>query len=99
EDEVSLIDKDILAEKETTLVVLTPAIPAGHKQWNYLRENGYTILKRSQVLGIITANHFTIAVAGTHGKTTTSSMVAWFLHAAGINCTAFLGGIAANFNS
>ncbi len=99
EDEVSSIGEDILANKETTLVVLTPAIPAGHKQWQHLRDNGYTILKRSQVLGIITANHFTIAVAGTHGKTTTSTMVAWFLHAAGINCTAFLGGIAANFNS
>ncbi|RYG36854.1 MAG: UDP-N-acetylmuramate--L-alanine ligase, partial [Chitinophagaceae bacterium] len=99
EDAVSNIDQEVLEDKEGSLIVLTPAIPAAHKEWVYLKENGYTILKRSQVLGLITADHYTIAVAGTHGKTTTSSMVAWFLHHAGLNCTAFLGGISANFNS
>ncbi|PSR52234.1 UDP-N-acetylmuramate--L-alanine ligase [Adhaeribacter arboris] len=99
EDEINLIPDKVKQNREQTLVVLTPAIPAEHREWEYFRENGFEIKKRSEVLGIITANAFTIAVAGTHGKTTTSSMIAHLLHHAGVNCSAFLGGISVNFNS
>ncbi|MBC5994582.1 UDP-N-acetylmuramate--L-alanine ligase [Pontibacter cellulosilyticus] len=99
EDDVKLLPQEILENKEQTLVVLTPAIPAEHTEWAYLKENGYTIKKRSEVLGIVTSGAFTIAVAGTHGKTTTSSIVTHLLHHAGVDCSAFLGGIATNLNS
>lgn len=85
--------------KEKTLVVFTPAIPKAHLEYNYLKENGFTILKRSEVLGVLTKNYKTIAVAGTHGKTTTSSLVAHILKAAGKNMVAFLGGITTNYGS
>ncbi|NDK55926.1 UDP-N-acetylmuramate--L-alanine ligase [Pontibacter fetidus] len=99
EDDVANLPQEILQDKENTLVILTPAIPAEHTEWNYLKAQDYTIKKRSEVLGIITANAFTIAVAGTHGKTTTSSMVTHLLHHAGVDASAFLGGIATNINS
>ncbi len=99
EDDVTLLPNDILANKDETLVVLTPAIPADHTEWAYLKDKEYTIKKRSEVLGIITSGAFTVAVAGTHGKTTTSSIVAHLLHHAGVDCSAFLGGIATNLNS
>jgi UDP-N-acetylmuramate--alanine ligase len=99
EDDVKYIPAEVLQNKEETLVILTPAIPSEHKEWAYLKEHGYTIKKRSEVLGIITANAFTVAVAGTHGKTTTSSIVAHLLHHAGVDVSAFLGGISANLNS
>ncbi|OKL40204.1 UDP-N-acetylmuramate--L-alanine ligase [Pontibacter flavimaris] len=99
EDDVAHLPQEILQHKDQTLVVLTPAIPAEHAEWNYLKEQGYTIKKRSEVLGIITASAYTVAVAGTHGKTTTSSIVAHLLHHAGVDCSAFLGGIATNLNS
>lgn len=85
--------------KQTSLIVFTPAIPKSHIGLRYLQEGGFTVLKRSQVLGLITQNHFTVAVAGTHGKTTTSSMIAHILRSAGVNCTAFLGGISKNYDS
>lgn len=84
---------------EQTLVIYTPAIPSGHEELNYFRENGFKVKKRSEVLGLLTQNHFTIAVAGTHGKTTTSSIAAHILNNAEGGCTAFLGGIAVNYNS
>jgi len=93
EDDVALLDKD------ADLVVYTPAIPADHQQLNYYRDHGYQLKKRSQVLGELTHDHFTIAVAGSHGKTTTSSMIAWILRDSGYDCTAFLGGICVNFES
>ncbi|MFD2513449.1 UDP-N-acetylmuramate--L-alanine ligase [Pontibacter locisalis] len=99
EDNVNLLPQEILENKEQTLVVLTPAIPAEHTEWAYLKDKGYTIKKRSQVLGIITSAAFTVAVAGTHGKTTTSSIVTHLLHHAGVDCSAFLGGISTNLNS
>lgn len=86
-------------ETGSCLVVYTPAVPKDHGELNFFLQNGFTVMKRSQVLGLITANHFTIAVAGTHGKTTTSSMIAHILKSSGINCTAFLGGISKNYNS
>jgi UDP-N-acetylmuramate--alanine ligase len=85
--------------KEDTLVVYTPAIPTNHSEFNYFREQGYTLMKRSQVLGIIMMNHKGIAVAGTHGKTTISSMIAHIFVHSGTYCNAFLGGIARNYDS
>ena len=76
-------------QKEKTLVIFTPAIPKDHLEYNYLKDNGYTILKRSEVLGLITKGYKTVAVAGTHGKTTTSSMVAHILKVAGKNMVGF----------
>ena len=85
--------------KEKTLVVFTPAIPKNHVEHAYLKENGFTILKRSEVLGLLTKNYKTVAVAGTHGKTTTSSLIAHILKSAGVNMVGFLGGITTNYNS
>ncbi len=85
--------------KEKTLVVLTPAVPKDHIEYNYLKSEGFTILKRSEVLGLLTKNYNTIAVAGTHGKTTTSSLIAHILKSAGKNMVAFLGGITTNYAS
>ncbi len=85
--------------KEKTLVIFTPAIPKDHSEYLYLRDRGFTILKRSEVLGLISKDYKTIAVAGTHGKTTTSSMVAHILKVAGKDMVAFLGGITTNYDS
>lgn len=98
-DEVDFIDKQVIANKEQSAIVYTPAVPADSKQLNYFRENGYTLYKRAEILGLIIRETYTIAVGGTHGKTTTSCMVAHLLHSAGLGCGAFLGGISANFNS
>jgi UDP-N-acetylmuramate--alanine ligase len=98
-DAVERIPLEIRENKSRTLVVLTPAIPATSIEWAWLREQSYDIRKRSQVLGVLTQGRPTIAVAGTHGKTTTSSMVAHLLHHAGLDVGAFLGGIAVNLGS
>ena len=98
-DAVEHIPIDVREHREATLVVLTPAIPADSLEWAWLRAKGYDIRKRSQVLGVLTHGRYTIAVAGTHGKTTTSSMVAHLVHHAGLDAGAFLGGIAVNFGS
>ncbi len=84
---------------EDVLVVYTPAVPHDHRGYTFLRENKYRILKRSVVLGEITGAHKTIAIAGTHGKTTTTTMVSHILRTAGINCFAFMGGLSANYNT
>lgn len=84
---------------ENTLVVLTPAIPDDLPQLVYFRENGFTIKKRAEVLGDITRKASTICIAGTHGKTTTSTLTAHLLYQSHISCNAFLGGIANNYNS
>lgn len=99
EDDVAQIPAEIISEKDKTLVVFTPAIPADHREYNYLKAQGYEILKRSEILGRITRNYRTIAVAGTHGKTTTSSMIAHILKSAKVNMMGFLGGITANYES
>lgn len=99
EDDLSQLPREVLEHKQETLVVLTPAIPVEHQEWTYLKEQHYQIKKRSEVLGIITASAFTVAVAGTHGKTTTSSIVTHLLNHAGVDCSAFLGGISTNLNS
>lgn len=85
--------------KSSTLIVYTPAIPRNHVEFNYLKDNGFTIMKRSEVLGLITKDYKTIAVAGTHGKTTTSSLIAHVLKTANIDMVGFLGGITTNYES
>ncbi len=86
-------------DRNANLVVYTPAVPAAHAELVYFRENGYQVVKRSDLLGAITSHSFNICVAGTHGKTTTTTMVAHILRHSGYGCNAFLGGIAANYNS
>lgn len=97
--EVHYTDDVNLAPMDADIVVYTPAIPATHEELNHYKANNYPVLKRSDVLGIITEGSFNICVAGTHGKTTISSMVAHLLRDTGYGCNAFLGGIAANYNS
>jgi UDP-N-acetylmuramate--alanine ligase len=87
------------AIKEESLIIITPAIPKDHKELLFIREKEFNILKRSEVLGMLTRNSYTVAVAGTHGKTTTSSIIAHLFKSAGVDCTAFLGGIAVNYQS
>jgi UDP-N-acetylmuramate--alanine ligase len=97
EDEVAVIPEAFITDPEQTLVIYTPAVPVQHKQMLYFRDHNFLILKRSQVLGMLTKNLRTVGVAGTHGKTTTSSMVAHILRDADVNSTAFLGGITQNY--
>ncbi len=98
-DEVFSLPVEFLTNDEYTLVVYTPAIPKHSALLNYFQEQGFVLKKRSEVLGIISEGQFCIAVAGTHGKTTTSSIIAHVLTDTGFGCTAFLGGIASNYNS
>ena len=88
-----------LINKEAALVVYTPAVSLDHKEYSYFLEHGYTIMKRSEVLGLITQGSFNICVAGTHGKTTTSTMIAHILRHSEYGCNAFLGGIASNYET
>ena len=97
EDEIDSIPKDYYVEN--TLVVITPAVPITHSEWNYFIERQYQVLKRAAVLGLITKDTFCFAVAGTHGKTTTSSILGHILYESGADVTAFLGGIVENYNS
>ena len=99
DDSVAIIPAAFLQNQQQTLVVLTPAIPSDHSEYNYLKTNEFTIQKRSQVLGLLAGEMFTIGVAGTHGKTTTSSMTAHLLRHSNINCAAFLGGITQNYGT
>ncbi|WP_422859133.1 UDP-N-acetylmuramate--L-alanine ligase [Flagellimonas sp. S174] len=98
QDDLELIPESFKSKNET-LVVYTPAVPDTHSQLQYFRKNGFEIKKRAEVLGIITRDTFCFAVAGTHGKTTTSCILAHLLKECGIPITAFLGGISENFNS
>ena len=85
--------------KETCLVIYTPAIPTSHKELCFFRENGFEIQKRAQVLGTLTQSHKGLCVAGTHGKTTTSTMCAHIMHQSHLDCNAFLGGISKNYGT
>ena len=87
------------ADIENTLVIYTPAIPEEHKELTFFKKNNFTLLKRSEVLGMISRKKTSIAVAGTHGKTTISSMIAHLLYASEKSCNAFLGGISKNYNT
>jgi UDP-N-acetylmuramate--alanine ligase len=98
-DDVALIPPAFTAAPAGTLVIYTPAVPANHSELNYFANNHYTLIKRSKALGHIAATKTTLAVAGTHGKSTISTMLAHLLAQAGGGCTAFLGGIAKNYNS
>ncbi len=86
-------------DNEKTLIVYTPAVQKEHSELNYFISNGYRVYKRSEILGKITKNTFCFAVAGTHGKTTTSTILGHILNEAGLNATSFLGGIAENYKS
>lgn len=83
----------------STLVVLTPAIPADHKEWEWFRQRGFVIKKRAEVLGLLTRSMKGLCVAGTHGKTTTTAMTAHLLHQSHVGCNAFLGGITKNYGT
>jgi UDP-N-acetylmuramate--alanine ligase len=98
-DEESAISVCFHENHNDSLVVYTPAIPKDSKILNYFKNKGFSLKKRSEVLGIISEGMYCIAVAGTHGKTTTSAMVAHILTDTGFGCTAFLGGITSNYNS
>ena len=98
EDDVNLIP-ECMRSVESTLVVLTPAIPGDHKEWAWFREQGFTIEKRSQMLGVLSEGKCVMAVAGTHGKTTTSTLASWLNYAVAGEGSAFLGGISRNFSS
>ena len=98
EDNLDLIDKKYL-DKTNTLVIITPAVPKDHSEWNYFLSEGFEVKKRAEVLGLITKDTFCFAVAGTHGKTTTSSILGHILFQSGVDVTSFLGGIVENYNS
>lgn len=86
-------------DPKTCLVIYTPAIPAEHKELVFFREGGFEIQKRAQVLGTLTRTHKGLCVAGTHGKTTTSTMCAHIMHQSSVDCNAFLGGISKNYGT
>lgn len=98
EENIDLIPESC-RQKETTLVILTPAVPQEHEELVYFRTHGFEIQKRAQVLGTITHSSQGLCVAGTHGKTTTSTMAAHLLYQSHVGCTAFLGGISKNYGT
>ena len=98
-DEDPRLIPDYCRDPERTLVVYTPAVPDTHKGLSYFREAGFEVVKRAALLGVVTATSKGLCFAGTHGKTTTSSMAAHILHDSGIGCNAFLGGVLRNYNS
>ncbi len=98
EEDVDLIPQ-ACKDSANTLVIFTPAIPTEHKELVFFRENGFTIEKRAQVLGTLTRTHKGLCVAGTHGKTTTSTMCAHIMHQSHLDCNAFLGGISKNYGT
>ena len=95
-DTVDEIEDDFIVNIETTLVIYTPAVPSAHKGLNYFIDNSYKVIKRSEALGLLVGENIGIAIAGTHGKTSISTTVAWLMSS---SCNAFLGGIAKNINS
>jgi len=97
-DDVKLISASY-SDKEKTLIIYTPAVPSDHKEFIFFKEQGFTIKKRAEVLGMISLTKDVIAIAGTHGKTTTSTMVAHLLKQSHLDCSAFLGGISQNYQS
>jgi UDP-N-acetylmuramate--alanine ligase len=98
QDDLRLIP-DEFSDKKDTLVIWTPAIPDDHTELNHFRQNGFELVKRSKILGVIARGKTVLAVAGTHGKTTTTTLTAWFDRVAGRDGSAFLGGISKNFGS
>ena len=98
EENVEAIPNEFL-NPNTTLIIYTPAIPSTHAELIYFQEHGFTIQKRSQVLGLLTQSSKGLCIAGTHGKTTTSTMTAHLLHQSSVGCNAFLGGISKNYGT
>jgi len=101
EDNITLINKEIIQHISATdtLIIYTPAIPSDHSELNYFSDKKYNLHKRAEVLGWITEGHYTVAVAGTHGKTTTSTLVTHILRSSGTDCMAFLGGVSKNYHT
>ena len=99
EDNTDLIPGELIGDKDNTLIIYTPAIPKDLKEYHYFLERGFKIVKRSLVLGEIASSKKTLAVAGTHGKTTTSTLLAHIFTDSKVGCTAFLGGISKNYHS
>jgi len=99
EDDVQLVPQPIISQKENTIIIYTPAVPDYHHEFNYFIEREYWVMKRAEVLGKIFYKSKGIAVAGTHGKTTTSTMLAHILYQSSFGCMAFLGGISKNYNT
>ncbi len=100
DESLELLKSELVSHsKENVLVVYTPAVPIDHREFVYFKQEGYLIKKRAEILGEITQHFKTIAIAGTHGKTTTSSLMAHIIKHAGYNCYAFLGGITKNYNT
>ena len=98
-DEDPALIPDYCRDPENTLVVYTPAVPDSHQGLTYFRQHGFEVVKRAALLGVVTAHSRGLCFAGTHGKTTTSSMAAHILHSSGIGCNAFLGGVLRNYGS
>ncbi len=103
EDNLNLVSEEFKSQisnlKSQILIIYTPAVPKDHSEYQFFNANGFNIKKRSEVLGMITQDSYTIAVAGTHGKTTTSTLIAHILKSSGVDCSAFLGGISINYNT
>ena len=99
QDDISLIPAEVLGNREHSLIIYTPAIPKDHQQFEFLKNRDFNILKRAQLLGQISKEKFTMAVAGTHGKTTTTAILGHLLKETGAKVTAFLGGISEDINS
>jgi len=99
DDNIDLIPDAVTQNRAVSLIIYTPAIPKDNKQLNYFIDNGFKIYKRAEILGAITNNYKTVAVAGTHGKTSVSTLTAHILNGSEISCYAFLGGISKNTNS
>lgn len=101
EDNIALINNEIIKHTSAadTLIIYTPAIPSGHGELKYFSDKKYSLHKRAEVLGWITEGHYTVAIAGTHGKTTTSTLVTHILRSSGTDCMAFLGGVSKNYHT
>lgn len=98
-DEDAALIPDYCRDPKRTLVVYTPAVPDSHRGLTYFRQNGFEVVKRAALLGVVTSHSKGLCFAGTHGKTTTSSMAAHILHSSGMGCNAFLGGVLRNYDS
>ncbi|MBN2214584.1 MAG: UDP-N-acetylmuramate--L-alanine ligase [Bacteroidales bacterium] len=98
EDDIRAVPEEFLAPDET-LIVITPAIPDTHSELQYFRSKRFHIHKRAEILGMLSMDKRAVCVAGTHGKTTVATMIAWLMHQSDFGCSAFLGGISKNFNS